>query len=82
VEKDVLPEWRAAADRLAAHGPLPGEMGRRVTAVVEYMRLRQEAWELLVVALRDGDEAKLARWRDKHQRAEEALKRLNAEDRP
>jgi rhomboid protease GluP len=79
LERDVLPEWRATTDRLAAHGSLPGEMGKRVAAVIEYMRLQREAWELFVQAVREGDETTFARATEKQRLVDEAVNRLNSE---
>ncbi|MBN9119933.1 MAG: rhomboid family intramembrane serine protease [Planctomycetes bacterium] len=76
VERDVLPEWRATRERLAAQTGTPDDLGKRVAALVEYMRLRQEGWELFVQSVRQGDAAKGERSREKHRLADEAAKRL------
>jgi rhomboid protease GluP len=78
VERDVLPEWRATIGRLAAHGNLPGDTGKRLAGLLEYMRLRQEGWELYVQAVRENSAAKGERSREKHRLAEESLKRFKA----
>jgi len=53
IEQDILPPWRAARDALDRSG-LGGPMGAKL---LEYMRVRQEGWELMAEALRaqDGD---------------------------
>ena len=76
VERDVLPEWRSAIGRLAAHAQVPGPLGKHLAAVIGYMRLRQEGWELFVQAVREQSTAKGERSRDKHRLADEALKQL------
>jgi rhomboid protease GluP len=76
VERDVLPQWRDATARLAPYAQLSGPVGRRVTAWIDYMRLREEAWELFVRARREVDPAKAEQARQKFRRADETRQQL------
>lgn len=76
VERDVLAEWRDTRSRLAALKDLPAHQQGKVAEVIEYMRLRQEGWELLVQALREGNQEKMRQAQEKQRRAQEAVKRL------
>jgi hypothetical protein len=76
LERDVLPEWRAAEQRLANFGHLPALLQHRVSSVVAYLRLRQQAWELFVEALREGDQQKAQRAMEQQRRADEAAQRI------
>jgi rhomboid protease GluP len=77
LERDVLPEWRAARERLSAFKQIPAAFQGHVTSVLEYMRLRQEAWELFVQALREGNEQKAQQAREKQQLADAAAQRIS-----
>jgi hypothetical protein len=72
----VLPEWRAARDRLQAFTKLPPQVQGEVSEVLEYMRLRQEAWEGFAQALREGDEQKARQALAKQELANAAAKRI------
>lgn len=69
VEKDLLPPWNAARDRLAklrfseAQQPV-------ANAMLEYMRLRAESWSLAVTALRTNDRGLLSAFNDKQRKAD------------
>jgi len=71
IERDLLPKWRASRERLTALQKLPPEELSYVGKILEYMRLRQESWEMLARGLRDDDP-------DKRQRANELLKLADA----
>ncbi len=76
IECDVLPEWRASADRLATFHNVPSTVHVHLTAVLKYMRLRQEAWELEAQAAREDDDRKMRRAEETHIRAREASEKL------
>ncbi len=76
VERDVLPEWRAARNQLASHQNLSGPAKEHVSAVLDYMRLREEGWALSVEAARQGDATKGQQAMEKHRLATEASKRF------
>ena len=72
IEKDILPPWRAAAEKYAKEGsgPLHAKM-------LDYMRLREEGWKLFVQAARK-DDAKLAtQAAEKHRDADTQIKAIN-----
>ena len=55
---------------------VPAALERQVNSVLEYMRLREEAWELLAGALREGDPRKLRQAAERQQLAEAAGQRI------
>ncbi len=76
LERDVLPEWKAAGDRLSAITDVPAALQRHLRAILEYVRLRQEAWELFVRALREGNEKLAQQAMAKQQLAQAAAQRI------
>jgi rhomboid protease GluP len=80
LERNVLPEWRAAYQRLSVPRRLPPELQRDVTAILNYIRLRQESWELLVEAGRENDPDKRRQALEKNQLANEAIRQMNKAD--
>jgi len=81
LERDVLPPWRAQRDtllRLQTLHRLPPHQQRLVAALVEYMTVRQEGWELLREGLRQNDPQALQRANDKQRQAEQVLERFGA----
>jgi membrane associated rhomboid family serine protease len=76
LEHDVIPDWRAARNRLSAIKPIPAAYREQVVLVLEYMHLRQDAWELFVEALREGDQQKVEESQAKHGLADAAARRL------
>jgi rhomboid protease GluP len=70
IARDVLPQWRTARERLAALKDVPPEFEKQVAHLLKYMKLRQEAWELLVEALREQDLSKAQESRKKAEAAE------------
>jgi rhomboid protease GluP len=80
LERDVLPEWRAAQARLSAAKSLPTDLQRYVRSVLEYMQLRQEAWELMAMAVREGDIQKQQQANAKQELANAAAARIKKSD--
>jgi len=77
LEQEVLPPWRAQRDvlhQLTTLSRLPGWEKRQVTALVEYMTVRQEGWELLQEGLRQNDLRALQRAEEKQRQANEMLR--------
>jgi rhomboid protease GluP len=70
IEQDVLPDWRSARERLSKAHDLPADL-------TDYVRLRQEAWELMAQALRKHDGALRQQAEEKNKQAEASLKRIN-----
>jgi len=54
IENKILPRWRSVHDELAAYQPVPGPLRGTVDAIIEYMRVRQQGFEMLVDAERSG----------------------------
>jgi rhomboid protease GluP len=52
VEKRLLPKWRATRESLSALVPVPTMLEAEIHALVNYMGLRQEAWEAYVEVAR------------------------------
>jgi rhomboid protease GluP len=76
LERDVLPPWRAAQERLRGFREIPAAYQAPVTALLEYMTLRQEAWDLMVQALREGNDQKWEQAAEKQQRADAVAQRM------
>jgi rhomboid protease GluP len=76
VEREVLPEWKATRQRLAAVGHVPATLQAHVAGVLEYMRLREEGWELLVRGLREGNGEVIRQASERQAAADEVAKRL------
>jgi rhomboid protease GluP len=53
MERDVLPPWQALRKDLEATTEVPPESAPAFTRIVRYVKLREEAWLLLVKLLRD-----------------------------
>lgn len=70
VERDVLPPWRAARERLAALNRVPPALQQGVDSRLEYMALRQEAWELFAQGIRERDRKKVEEANQKNQNAD------------
>ena len=81
LEQEVLPPWRAQRDalhRLAMLSRLPVGEKRQVAALVEYITVRQEGWELLQEGLRKNDPRALKRAEEKQRKANEMLRQSGA----
>jgi hypothetical protein len=76
IEDDVLPEWRAERERLNALKPVSRSFEQKFTLLLDYMRLRQEAWELLSASYRNSDEEKAKQATAMMNQAEVAVKKL------
>jgi rhomboid protease GluP len=70
IERDLLPDWRSIRASLAATKPVPHTLQNDVTTIVDYMRLREEGWVMLVESVRENNPAKV----------EDAKKRLDRAD--
>ena len=77
LERDVLPAWRAARDRLVALNNVPSDLKPHIRAAIDYMRLTQEGWELYVQAVREGDDMKAQRSEEKMRLADKVFKKLD-----
>jgi len=71
VEKELLPPWREQRQRFQA------DASGYKPKFLDYLRLRQEYWELIAKALRSDDEEAFQRARAKNQELEKILDELN-----
>jgi len=81
LEQEVLPPWRAQRDalhRLTTLSRLPVWEKRQVAALVEYITVRQEGWELLEEGLRKNDPRALKSAEEKQRKANEMLRQSGA----
>jgi rhomboid protease GluP len=82
IQRDVLPEWRATAERLGKLQNVPPDVRERLPALLNYMKLRQQGWELQVQAVRENDPIKMRRADEAHSRADEIAHKLNPSGKP
>jgi membrane associated rhomboid family serine protease len=70
VEQEVLPPWRAERESLAKMKRLSGEQTQLATSLIQYMKAREDGWDLLVDGVRTNDMGKLQRANQKGQEAD------------
>jgi rhomboid protease GluP len=80
IDRDVLSPWRDSRERLGALKQVPAYLQSHVAAILEYMRLRQEVLELVIQALREGNDAKMRQAAEKQKLADAAAQRMNYSD--
>jgi rhomboid protease GluP len=78
VQRNILPEWHAAGERIAGMKNVIPEQKQFVAKMTEYIKAREDAWTLLVEAVRDQDVKKGAQSREKWASAEGIVRELNA----
>jgi len=72
IEKEILPPWRAgreAFDQSGAGGP-------KRDVLLDYMRLRQEGWEMMIQGLRANDGDAVKRGQERFEEADAVGKKL------
>jgi hypothetical protein len=79
LERDVLPQWRASADRFRETKHLSAKQQRLVSLLLDYVQARQKHWELLAQAMREHNSAKLAQAEAQAKLADRAVETLNKE---
>jgi len=79
LQHDVLPPWIKTRGKI--EGLLDAPHGDRayLSRLVEYMRCREESWQMQVEALREQDSAKFERANERSTEADEMAKKLAAE---
>jgi rhomboid protease GluP len=77
LEHEVLPEYRVARERLTALKQIPAPLQRHVASILEYMRLREQAWTSFGQALREGSPQKVQQAMEKQKLADAAAKRIS-----
>jgi rhomboid protease GluP len=70
IDQDILPDWRAARERLSKVHDLPVDLK-------DYVRLRQEALEQMAQGYRKNDQGLVNQAEETNKRAEASLKRFN-----
>jgi len=73
IEQELLPPWRAgraAFEQSGAGGP-------KRDVLIDYMRLRQEGWEIMAKGLRASDVPTIKRGQARFRESDEAAKRLS-----
>jgi hypothetical protein len=76
IEQTIVPELHAVAARLKALQDVAPSDRLRVATVEEFLRLRDESWQLRAAALQKGDMMALRRADSKEQASLEALHRI------
>jgi rhomboid protease GluP len=79
IERDVLPEWRAARQRFNAVSKTQMNSQPRLAKMKTYLELREQAFELIVQSVREQNMIKGNQSMEKWTAAEELVKQLNAE---
>jgi hypothetical protein len=76
LERDVLREWKAEEERLSAFQDVPPDLQHDLLSVLEYMRLREQGWQMLVEALRERSQQKARLATETQNLADAAAQRL------
>lgn len=76
LERTVLPRWRDFQRRLGEIEDLPSKQRQRRDSLLDYMKAREEGWDLLVRAIRTQDDALAVRAAEKLKLAEQLIERL------
>jgi len=77
LERDVLPDWRAATEHFRKLAGVPDGQKPLVPLIVDYLEARQKSWELLADSIRNNDRQKAEQVQAQTALAEQALQRLN-----
>jgi rhomboid protease GluP len=77
IASNVLPDWAAQRAKLAGLKGIQGPPQRAVALLVQYMEARQQAWELLVAALRQHNTAGVRNAMEKQREAEALVRQMN-----
>ena len=76
-ERDVLRPWRSAQQRLAQLKRVPPRSKESLREFSHYMELREQAWELLVRAIRENNPQLAEQSRQKMQEADQLATKLS-----
>ncbi|HUY31608.1 MAG TPA: rhomboid family intramembrane serine protease [Pirellulales bacterium] len=76
IEDGILPYWREMSERFAAMKHVPRRDVKRLEAIREYIRRRDEAWQTLADGLRQGDRGLIDGAKRKQVQADEAAKAI------
>jgi hypothetical protein len=76
IDAEVLPEWHAGRERLAAIQGLPAKQAEHLGKVVAYATVREEAFRLFAEGARKHDQAIVKQANDKQAEADRLVKQL------
>lgn len=76
VESDILPDWIAERDAMSRLKGLPQQQAHVVTALVNYMELRRQAWSEFAEGASKNQKDKLQDAAKKQREAEDVLKEI------
>jgi rhomboid protease GluP len=79
VERDILPDWRKVTAQVSTIRGVPRSKRPLVDKFKLYMQTRQESWELLVQAIREGDQAKAAQSQKQWRAADDLARQVATE---
>ena len=77
LEQNVLPAWRDIHKRLRECHDVPPAYKAQHPDLLAYLQAREEAWTLMVRAIRDKDDDLTSKSQDEWNRADRIAKRLN-----
>jgi rhomboid protease GluP len=76
IENNILPQWRDLTRQVESWRTAPLVNPDYVRNLLEYMRLREETWQLVVKGARNQDKALIEQAQSKKSQAEEQLRKL------
>jgi len=79
VQSEVLRPWREARQQLDQLHDVPPSQRQFVTKLRQYVKAREEAWEALLLAVREPTAIKMQEYTRKNDAADEVLKELNSQ---
>ncbi len=80
IESEVLPEWSQLRTRIEELTNRTRAKREFLMKLADYLKLRQESWQLQIEALRENNLVKLAQFHKKVAEANQAVENLSAED--
>ena len=78
VDEDVVRPWREARRGFDQLNNVPSDRRQLVEDVKQYAKAREEAWEVLLVALRESSVEKMEEYASKNNAADKLLDKLNS----
>lgn len=79
VEQQILPKWKAEREAITNLRHLPATQAKLAVSLIKYMDTREEAWNLLVEAMRTDDAAKIKQSFEKNSEADKLAKNISGE---
>jgi rhomboid protease GluP len=78
LEREVLPPWTETRKRIEELLDVPYADREHLSRLAEFMRCREESWQMQVAGLREQDPVKLEQARDSWARAEAMVKEMTS----